>query len=711
MSKIQFSQLVDSLPRGDSLRAKSLPIGFRYTDQSNPRFIEPELEVIEPVQAGVTSVVLVSAPGAVGKSTLAAELSARTGAPLWDLSRLQVGSRTFSGTILEAYEFEATGVLKRLRDGDFLFVLDALDEAQVRAGSNNFDEFIANVAAEFKDSKPNPCIVLLARSDTADWVHLILDEGGVPLARYQIAYFDEPRAISFVRRRLDQRRSDDGHRPLHREQVQPFDEARSRLFELVYRLFSLEPGNAWDDERVCNFLGYAPVLEALTDYLDVQNYMAFLQELAAEEGALTDPWNFLSDVVNRLLAREQSKIVEAVRPSMEGPARSTGWDDWDHLYEPSEQCARVLGKAVDHAVDAVGDRLPTDLRNAYEDAVSTIFTQHPFLAGRRFANVVFKEYIYAWGIVEGNDGLIQALRGSMLDRDSPFLPSPLFSRFVAAFADDDEAVLDGQDFGVLYESLLSRVGASAEEVTLTIVQSGPEAFQASVTLNGEGGAEISYQVLDTGSGVHVWRRLANADVHVTGAAVLGLNGQRFTIGPSVRLTCGPLETRCEHLEVDATDDVRIEAADHPVSAQNFRLSVRNESQGAFSVCWPQVAHPWAAYRGEKAVAPALLSETARGEVLRKFLLMFRRQRTRKRATVAGARWSQEQLAAKQELLDLALARGVLKPISGIDVLEFSSQYASLKTLLEGEAALSEPAETFVREYLGREQAERILARG
>jgi hypothetical protein len=233
MAMIGFGDLVAALPRGDRFRLRKSVVGISAVEAPNPCFVEPDLEVEEAIQAGRTSVVLLAAPGAVGKSTLASELALRTGAPLWDLSQLQVGSKTFSGTILDAYDFEATGVLKRFQTGEYLFVLDALDEAQVRAGSQNFDAFLADLAVALKEPRDKPTLVLLARTDTADWVHLMLSDGGVPISRYQIDYFDEPRADSFIGKRLDERRNRDGHQAIHRQQAKPYRDARGALFGLV----------------------------------------------------------------------------------------------------------------------------------------------------------------------------------------------------------------------------------------------------------------------------------------------------------------------------------------------------------------------------------------------------------------------------------------------------------------------------------------------
>ncbi len=707
MASFSVSELANLLPRGDDLRDKvaKIPAGVASVDASNPWFVEPDLRAQLPIKPGKTSVVLLDAPGAVGKSTVAAELASRAGAFLWNLAKFQVGSRTFSGTILELYDFASTGVLKRLKEGNFLFILDALDEAQVRAGSQNFDAFISDLAETLKDPRPKPCVVLLARSDTADWVHLLFEEANVPLARYQIEYFEKSQAVSFIEKRLDYRRSRKGP-PFHRQQRGPFSEALSLLLGLVYQLFDVPEEDAWDDSRVKNFLGYAPVLEALTDYVDVSNYMNLIQELRDNAGAARDPWQFLADIVSRLLLREQDKVQEAVKAQLETAARQSGWSEWRRLYATEEQCSRVLGQVLRVPVDPLGRLLPTPVAAQYEDALTTILPQHPFLSGKGFANVVFKEFIYAWGVTHGGAPLLEWLRGALRDRHEPFLPSELFSRFIVNVEGNGPPVVDGQDFGVVYESFLSR----AKEVELTLLQA-EDRIQASVTLGGETDSEIEVDVLDTGAGVHFWRRLSNGDVEVRGAVRLGLPGQRFLLGPSTDLICGQLSVGCEDLEVNAAGTVSLRASSYVPGPQNLNLRVRSPSGGRLAVLWPEMGHPWVSFRASETEGPFELAQTAKGNALRKLIMMFRRQRTRKERAVRQARWAPEEHVVRNELLELAFRKGVLRDVPGHETVELTSGYDSLRTLLEDVPSLSSEARQFVAEYLGSSEATRLLDRG
>jgi hypothetical protein len=625
---------------------------------------------------------------------------------LWDLSKFQVGSQTFSGTILTAYGFNASGVLKRIRDGGFFLVLDALDEAQVRAGGQNFDAFLSDLVAALKDPRAKPTVALLARTDTADWIDLVLAEAGVPFARFQIEYFDRPRAFEFIEKQLDERRRRDGRLPVHRQQAKPYSDARNALFELIYGLFGPAGNDAWTDQRVRDFLGYAPVLEALTDYLDVSNYMHFIQELGETPREASDPWQFLNHVLSRLLTREQKKIGDAVKGKLETLAAKAGWGDWDSLYRPDEQLNRVLSHTL-RLTPKVALNLPPTLEPSYQQALETSLPNHPFLSGKKFANVVFKEYAYAWGLTRASSQLAESLRDAMRHREEPFLPSQLFSRFVLKPADGERQVLDGQDFGAVYESLQSR----SQRVVLSMTQVG-DTLHASATLEPETEAPLDIDVLDSGTGVHFWRRLSNADIDIDGQVRLGLAEQRLALGPGVYVYCGQIVIAADDVEVDATDGVMMTAQSYMASAPNVRLRVRNDGKGKLAVVWPDVAHPWAAYRSAGRVDPLRLGETVRGDTLRKLILMFRRQRTRREDTLLGTRWSPEQIFERDRLIELALKQGVLeRPDAPRPLFRLNTDYDSLVRLVDGDAvAVAAPARKFVTDYLG-DEAGRLFRKG
>jgi hypothetical protein len=66
----------------------------------------------------------------------------------------------------------------------------------------------------------------------------------------------------------------------------------------------------------------------------------------------------------------------------------------------------------------------------------------------------------------------------------------------------------------------------------------------------------------------------------------------------------------------------------------------------------------------------------------------------------NARWSPDQLALRDELLDLALLRRVIRRVPGLDDrLELQSDYNSLRTLITNGKDIGSEAQAFVTEYL------------
>ena len=132
-----------------------------------------------------------------------------------------------------------------------------------------------------------------------------------------------------------------------------------------------------------SFLGYAPVLEAVAEYLAsyASNFPALISELRNME---SDPyhsgnsqWHMLHAIVLRLLRREQEKVVAQLRKVVPESAQI----NWAELYGPEEQCSRVLGRASRNLElqEAVAN-IPLELVSRYRDVLKNAIPNHPFWA-------------------------------------------------------------------------------------------------------------------------------------------------------------------------------------------------------------------------------------------------------------------------------------------------------------------------------------------
>ena len=83
---------------------------------------------------------LVSAPGAVGKTTLAKQVAYRTGAIYVDLAQSEpVGGHTLSGSLVRA------GMYEPWKEERTTVLLDGLDEARLRVTQEAFEAFLADI--------------------------------------------------------------------------------------------------------------------------------------------------------------------------------------------------------------------------------------------------------------------------------------------------------------------------------------------------------------------------------------------------------------------------------------------------------------------------------------------------------------------------------------------------------------------------------------
>lgn len=174
-----FEELIASLPVVSEdlvlLEGDHIPPIRRITSP-NPRFVPLSFRDERAITPEVTSVVLITAPAAVGKSTVASEIARRIDAPLLDLSLFQVGHGFIEGTIMQAYgRRQGPDVLDAVDNGTAALIFDALDEGEVRAGSSNFEAFMIDLCALCQTPRPRPTVIVLARGETALLAELYLE--------------------------------------------------------------------------------------------------------------------------------------------------------------------------------------------------------------------------------------------------------------------------------------------------------------------------------------------------------------------------------------------------------------------------------------------------------------------------------------------------------------------------------------------------------
>lgn len=616
-----LTNLIASIP---SVQSGAGPIevtgdNVSIVESISPDYVWPDL--VRDVESGQlpSPLVLITAPGAMGKSAAARAIASRTRMPYVDLARVRVGSGSLTGELAKALGFKAMGqFVDDLKAGRAALILDSNDEAQMTSGRENYLAFLTDLAWLLLDAEPKNQVILLGRRDATETTILALMELGLVPPVYQIAPLSKHQAAGLVALTLDLKRTAAGAPfAVHRQHGTPFGELRDALFWDLGKALdpTLRHGqDYW--ESVSDFLGYPPVVNALAERLAVDNPGAALESFKAtppsEEPVLRGA--LLRGVLEQIMARESTKVRarvgEALAIREDSPERAV-------LYGHDEQAARLLSLT---GTQGVRVEQPASLdehdRAKYEELIDSFVLDHPFVSGGRFVNVVFSDYVRAWAISSTISALYAVSRAEFFA--SLPKPGPFFAHFLHALSASDPSVDPGlvpEDVvdDVIHSFMLGTDGGSA-----VYVHRGEHAIlflHNEDTLRDVDPQGLAFQVTEVG-GVLVLSSPMARVLCVTDHSVLlrGLNGS-FDFGPEASVVTDSLEI--DAVSFTALGDNRggnllwnfigAREVEHPAE-----LRVGAVPDRSLSVSWPDYWHQWKAFAietsGSKSVPPAIASQ-------------------------------------------------------------------------------------------------------
>lgn len=573
MTVRSLQTLLEILPKQEArytVKAGVTGANLSYVDGPNPAFVDPPLRTQEGESAA--GILIVSAPAAVGKSTLAKELSHRIGSLYWDLGDHIPGTNSFIGALDQALGGQKDDLKSRLTAGEAVLIIDALDEALLNA-PGGFSAFVSEVCEWVEADKP--ALLIFARQQVAEEFAIHVLENDKPFYWHSIDYFDnEETAAAVIDRYVEH----------HGENVDPdndeFRRGRDLLFSLLSRILSGNEGaDLWEDPRVRHFLGYAPVLTSLAEFLDVGNPYALAEDLQRDlmdagghlGGTQKARWELLQRIIGDLLRRERyEKVLPRLADwfaSLRDPL------DQSDVFQPPEQLARVLGQAL----QAPGFEedfmayLPVEERNGYEKVMQRQIVDHVLLGtgSEGFANVVFRDYIFAWGLLN-LPSAVPVIEGRLASR---FLPTQLFGEFIIFLGSKgDDLRVDRKHTGYVYESLVSEAQKDVDLETV-IGSDGLNGLACSVAPIDNSHSGISFKLTgEEPTPIQLWRTLGNAFVECE-AVTLGFSGQTFRVGPDVELTASRLFLPVETLTLVAQEDNPVTLISDDVTAVSHSLQV------------------------------------------------------------------------------------------------------------------------------------------
>ncbi|SNT00499.1 MULTISPECIES: hypothetical protein [unclassified Pseudomonas] len=547
---------------------------------------------------------LIAAPGAVGKSTLAKEICASTGAVYLDLAE----ASTVAGNYLVG-GLVYTQLLAPWAAGETAVVIDALDEARLRVTQAGFEDFLADVAKVAKMGKFP--VILLGRVGIIEEAWLILNEGSkLSPPIFDISFFDTAQASQFVMAQLE---------VLSKSQVanteyshlktalvnhrQVYDDAVAHVIQGISQLSQV------DADR---FVGYAPVLDAVAKVIASEPNPARIKEDLERilEGEV------LTSLADQILERESGKLTAQLK--------NANPDFPEGLYGPDEQLHRLSCLLFNLPAPPVPSSLSASLMPIYEQAVKALLPQHPFLSGdgRRPSSSVFEAAIVSYALKSQSLALCNNAVHyvfSVAHTSNPFLIDFYLSL-------NEDGRVPAEHIGIIFDSVASKA-SGGDQVRLYVSDGVDGSIECEIIFHREDGKMNSYHLVSPGAGViTLARKVSGVSIDCEEKDVaLGSGGQLELIAPTA-IKCRKIKLNCDQLVVKSDpkkhgEVVVLEAdvLDHggAIAAPVVRAGVQ------FSVAWEGAeSYPWSAFAIlEDRNEPEHISEGLR--TLRRLVMAFR----------------------------------------------------------------------------------------
>ena len=397
---------------------------FYYAKSEDDKYIQPPMKQLETAMGIVdysdAEIILVSAPGATGKTAMSNYISAKLDIPILNLGKYEaVGVNSISGLLMKDVEQNNIFVYSEgLRNGTCSMILDGLDEAYIHITQDSFKAFVRDIAFFARKAKGIPFIIL-GRPAVMENASLVLEMNDVKTVLLQIEPFTVSKAKAFIDKQMPP--------ALIGKYCTQYNNVRDYIIEEIGGFFK-------DESEMSNnvferFIGYAPVLTSIKVLLSEKpNFHSLLLELKENQKQRID---LLIDVVDRILLREQAKIHEEVLPQLFEKERDDAYRKsiMEKCGTKKEQCYRILSYLIcgTSIYDIFDDGR---LNDKYNEKMNSWIANHPFVSTDKkwFENIVFESYVIAYlsNCLEYKETAIKGLEGVSKNNSCSYLFTDLY---------------------------------------------------------------------------------------------------------------------------------------------------------------------------------------------------------------------------------------------------------------------------------------------
>jgi len=370
---------------------------FRIAERRAEPYIEPVFEKVE-FDGERPAVLLISAVGATGKSTLAQVLSHKTGLPLLDLSKHKpVADNTLTGLLTNTFKVEdLSGIFEAIGRGIYGVIIDGIDEGRSKTTEKAFEAFMDDIVRLCK-CPAYTTFVLLGRTQVLEdcWVYLAEKQTSTGLIT--ILPFGTDSARNYI---------DVFSGALESPHANEYREVRDEILGMLRAAFGNEANEA--DKDFLSFIGYPPVLDAIVTLLkEESNYHRLLREIQSPDTNDVEI-KLLNRIGKYIIEREKDEKVvpNIVKPLVSDMSSCKASAITAEVFKAEEQCKRLISYCLDRPLTLDMIEAPS-VNEKYEEQLLVFLPEHPFISARKFRNAVFESIALATVIASGDSKGVQ----------------------------------------------------------------------------------------------------------------------------------------------------------------------------------------------------------------------------------------------------------------------------------------------------------------
>lgn len=478
---------------------------------------------------------IVSAPGATGKSAFGKFLAYSKNALYWNLADLYIGDGTFQGTLYKALgASKISDYANKLQKGNTTLIIDAFDEAEIISGRRNVETFLSE-ANDFLENSNQLSIVLLSRTETAQNIATFFTAHEIPYRHMEIDFFPESNARDFVIKMIERKK------PITRAIEACVDEYFTQVQTLIN-----------DKETLNKFLGYAPVLEAIATHISETTNTA---QLISDLRDKADEISLIKKIMDNLLKREQTKFISAFKEKIKHDENKI--KDWSKIYSDKEQLVRLLNYVIFGEItysDYIISDFPEFLIDEYIERVTLFLEQHPFIqiyskekseaTYTEFAGPAFRDYSLA-RIILDDDFEESAELYYQAKRFTSHFPSQLFWNH---YIDLNNNIIKSKHFSLLLEAYRSKINIGCQTY-IDINQCADETVATFSVFKGKDIVDTTSIDVNVTNDIFIFNSINNMSINVDNTVKIGENDNAHITDSSI--FCKELQINSKNLLINA----------------------------------------------------------------------------------------------------------------------------------------------------------------